>query len=50
LKGVRKAFVAYGRFDMNAFAETDDYPGIRALTGTINAIEGVRSTESLVEA
>ena len=50
MKGVRKAFVAYGRFDMIAFAETDDYPGIRALTGTINAIEGVRSTESLVEA
>ncbi|TLY01655.1 MAG: Lrp/AsnC family transcriptional regulator [Thaumarchaeota archaeon] len=50
LKGVRKAFIVYGRFDMIAFAETDDYPGIRALTGTINAIAGVRSTETLVEA
>ncbi|TLX96699.1 MAG: Lrp/AsnC family transcriptional regulator [Thaumarchaeota archaeon] len=50
LKGVRKAFVVYGRFDMIAFAATDDYPEIRRLTGTINAIEGVRSTETLVEA
>ncbi len=50
LRGVRKAFVVYGRFDMIAFAETDDYPEIRKLTGTINAIEGVRSTETLVEA
>jgi len=50
LRGVRKAFIVYGRFDMVAFAETDDYPGIRKLTGTINAIEGVRSTETLVEA
>ena len=50
LRGVRKAFVVYGRFDMIAFAETDDYPEIRKLTGTINGIEGVRSTETLVEA
>jgi DNA-binding Lrp family transcriptional regulator len=50
LKGVRKAFVAYGRFDMIAFAETDDYLGLRKLTGAINALEGVRSTETLVEA
>jgi DNA-binding Lrp family transcriptional regulator len=50
LKGVRKAFVAYGRFDMIAFAETDDYLGLRKLTGAINTLEGVRSTETLVEA
>lgn len=50
LKGVRKAFVVYGRFDMIAFIETEGYPEIRKLTGTINAIEGVRSTETLVEA
>jgi len=50
LKGVRKAFVVYGRFDMIAFAETADYPGLKRLTGAINALEGVRSTETLVEA
>ena len=50
LRGIRKAFVAYGRFDLIAFAETEDYPRIRKLTGAINALEGVRSTETLVEA
>jgi len=50
LKSVRKTFVVYGRFDMVAFAETEDYAEIRRLTGTINGIEGVRSTETLVEA
>ncbi len=50
LRGVRKAFVAYGRFDLIAFAETGDYPGIRKLTGAINALDGVRSTETLIEA
>ncbi len=50
LKGVRKVFVAYGRFDLVAFVEASEYPTIRRLTGTINAIEGVRSTETLVEA
>ncbi len=50
LKGVRKVFIAYGRFDLVAFVEASGYPTIRRLTGTINAIEGVRSTETLVEA
>ncbi|MBI2648699.1 MAG: Lrp/AsnC ligand binding domain-containing protein [Thaumarchaeota archaeon] len=50
LKGVRKVFIAYGRFDLVAFVEASEYPTIRRLTGTINAVEGVRSTETLVEA
>lgn len=50
LKGVRKAFVAYGRYDMIAFAEATTYPEIRKLTGEINSMQGVRSTETLVEA
>ena len=50
LKDVRKVFIAYGRFDLVAFAEADDYPDLRRLTGTINSIAGVRSTETLVEA
>ncbi len=50
LKGVRKAFIAYGRYDMVAFVEADAYPEIRKLTGEINSIQGVRSTETLVEA
>lgn len=50
LKGVRKAYVAYGRFDIVAFAEGTDYPSLRELTAAINSVEGVRSTETLAEA
>jgi DNA-binding Lrp family transcriptional regulator len=48
--GVRKAFVAYGRYDLVAFADTKDYDGISKLTAQVNSITGVRSTETLVEA
>jgi len=50
LKHVRKVFVAYGRYDLVAFAVAPDYTEIRKLTSDINALEGVRSTETLVEA
>ncbi len=50
LKGIRKIFMAYGRFDLVAFAEANDYPELRNLTGALNSIAGVRSTETLVEA
>lgn len=50
LPWVRKSFVAYGRYDLVAFASAPDYSEIRDLSSTINAIDGVRSTESLVEA
>ena len=50
LDGVKKAFVAYGRYDLIAFAEAAAYPEIRKLTGEINSMPGVRSTETLVEA
>jgi DNA-binding Lrp family transcriptional regulator len=50
LPGVRKAFVSYGRYDLVAFVRSNDYPGITKLTAKINALECVRSTETLVEA
>jgi len=50
IKGVRKAYFTYGRFDIAAFVEVEDYRSIREITEEINAIEGVRSTETLVEA
>jgi DNA-binding Lrp family transcriptional regulator len=50
LKGVRKAFIVYGRYDMVAFVEASGYPEIRKLTGEINSAQGVRSTETLVQA
>jgi len=50
IRGVRKAFVAYGRYDLVAFAHSPEYSGISKLTAEVNSIVGVRSTETLVEA
>ncbi|MFQ5712083.1 MAG: Lrp/AsnC ligand binding domain-containing protein [Candidatus Geothermarchaeales archaeon] len=50
VRGVRKAYFTYGRFDIAAFLEVDDYKVLREVTGQINSLEGVRSTESLAEA
>jgi len=48
--GVRKAYIAYGRYDLIAFVEAIDYFGITKLTSLVNSLTGVRSTETLVEA
>ena len=50
VKGVRRAYFTYGRFDIVAFVEAEDYKDLRKITSEINSIEGVRSTETLVEA
>jgi len=50
MKEVRKAFVAYGRYDLVVFASSSDYSDVRSLTSAINNLDGVRSTETLVEA
>ena len=49
-KEIEKAYMAYGRFDLVAFWKARDYKEVRAISGKINSIEGVRSTETLVEA
>jgi DNA-binding Lrp family transcriptional regulator len=49
VKGVRKAFLGYGRYDIIAFGEARDYPELRKISELINEIGGVRSTETLVE-
>ncbi len=49
IRGVRKAFLGYGRYDIIAFGEAPDYPEIRKISELINEINGVRSTETLVE-
>ena len=50
MKAVRKSFFAYGRFDIILFVEVNDYKHLRELTGQINDMSGVRSTETLAEA
>lgn len=50
IEGVRKAYLSYGRFDIVVLLEARDYAEIKRVTATINSINGVRSTETLVEA
>jgi len=50
IKGVRKAYFTYERFDIVVFVEVDDYKQLRELTSLINDLNGVRSTETLAEA
>lgn len=50
LRGVRKGYVAYGRFDLVIFARVPDYEAIRKLSVSINNMDGVRSSETLIEA
>ena len=47
---VRKAFDTYGRFDITVFVEVNDYQMMVEVTNEINGLEGVRSTETLLEA
>lgn len=50
IEGVQKAYLVFGRYDLVAFLEVADYETLREVTGRINAIESLRSTETLVEA
>ena len=50
VKGVRRAYSTYGRFDIAVFLEVEDYKALRGITSQINSIDGVRSTETLAEA
>ena len=47
---VRKAFDTYGRFDIAVFVEIENYQMMVEVTNEINGLEGVRSTETLLEA
>jgi uncharacterized protein with GYD domain len=47
---VRKAYNSYGRFDITIFVEVKDYQMMVEVTNKINSLEGVRSTETLLEA
>jgi len=50
VKNVRKAFVVYGRYDVVAFVEAPDFKAIIGTSRTINTIDGIRSTETSIEA
>lgn len=48
-KGVTKAYIVFGRWDIVSFFEVADYHDIQLITTKINSLEGVRSTETLLE-
>jgi len=50
LPQVRKAYFVYGRFDIACFIEAGSPSEVAELTAKINSVEGVRSTETLMEA
>jgi DNA-binding Lrp family transcriptional regulator len=50
MKGVKKAYLVYGRFDLVAFLQVEDYPALKKATTEVNSWDGVRSTETLAEA
>lgn len=50
IEGVKKAYFAYGRFDMVSFVEAKDYREVKAVVDRINSLPYIRSTETLIEA
>jgi DNA-binding Lrp family transcriptional regulator len=50
IRGVNDAFIVYGRFDLVVSIGAINYEEMIRLTAEINKIEGIRSTETLLEA
>lgn len=46
---VKSAYLVFGRYDVVAFAEAPTYEALSALAAKVNAIPGVKSTETLIE-
>lgn len=49
VKGVVRAFPVYGRYDIVVFVEAPDYDSVKRISGEVNALKGVKSTETAVE-
>jgi DNA-binding Lrp family transcriptional regulator len=47
--GVEEVFPVFGRYDVAVIATAPDLESARNLSRTINAMENVRSTETLIE-
>jgi len=50
LKELKKLFAVFGRYDFVAFTNVADYKAALSLARKINAIPGLRGTETLLEA
>ncbi len=49
IAGVEEAWPCFGRYDIIVLASPRDYESARELSRMINALRGVKSTETLVE-
>jgi len=49
IPGVKSAFFVLGRYDVVAFAEAADAKALRSLIGKANSVDGIKSTETLIE-
>lgn len=49
VKGVKRAYNVFGRYDVVAFAEAATFRGVSTLAGRVNSIKGIKSTETLIE-
>jgi len=50
VKGVVRAFPVYGRYDIVAFVEAPNFTSVIKIAEKINAIKGMKSTETAIEA
>ena len=50
IKGVVDAFSVFGRYDAVVLIEAENFDGLRKVAEQVNAIRGIRSTETLPEA
>ncbi len=50
IEGIVTAFLVFGRYDLVAFAETEELEELFDIAVEINSLEGTESTETLPEA
>jgi len=50
IKGVTDAYPVFGRFDLVVFLEAKDFEELKSAALKVNAMAGIKSTETLVEA
>lgn len=50
IKGVVDAFSVFGRYDVVVLIEAENFDELRRIAKQVNAIKGVKSTETLPEA
>jgi len=50
IPGVRRVFKVYGQFDLVVFVEAPTYEAVSRATANIHSLEGIRNTETLIEA